>query len=194
MRAFTLIELLIVVAIIAILAAIAVPNFLEAQTRAKVSRAKADIRTLVTATEAYRVDHTNYPDPSDENGVQQPPGSFTPLIFETKTSTQITTPIAYITSRLDDPFPNPNGENSLFHFSTIPNIRAVINDPISLGLIETFLGTTVQYLYISQGPDLQHDPPNVLSLNPTANVYDPTNGTVSVGDIIYRGPGEGFDN
>ena len=37
-KAFTLIELLIVVAIIAILAAIAVPNLLEAQVRAKVAR------------------------------------------------------------------------------------------------------------------------------------------------------------
>jgi len=41
--AFTLIELLIVVAIIAILSAIAVPNFLEAQTRSKVSRTQADM-------------------------------------------------------------------------------------------------------------------------------------------------------
>ncbi|MBN1477342.1 prepilin-type N-terminal cleavage/methylation domain-containing protein, partial [Candidatus Sumerlaeota bacterium] len=60
-RAFTLIELLIVVAIIAILAAIAVPNFLEAQTRAKVSRVKADIRSVATALEAYIVDYNMYP-------------------------------------------------------------------------------------------------------------------------------------
>jgi len=57
---FTLIELLIVVAIIAILALIAVPNFLEAQTRAKVSRVKADLRTLATALEAYYVDWNSY--------------------------------------------------------------------------------------------------------------------------------------
>ncbi len=55
-KAFTLIELLIVVAIIAILAAIAVPNFLEAQTRAKVSRVKSDFRTMATAIETYALD------------------------------------------------------------------------------------------------------------------------------------------
>src|SRR5262245_56804115 len=61
--AFTLIELLIVVAIIAILAAIAVPNLLEAQTRAKVSRTKSDMRTLGSAIRAYEVDN-NRPIPS----------------------------------------------------------------------------------------------------------------------------------
>ena len=58
---FTLIELLIVVAIIAILAAIAVPNLLEAQVRSKVSRAKADMRSLATGIEAYAVDYNRPP-------------------------------------------------------------------------------------------------------------------------------------
>lgn len=84
-RAFTLIELLIVVAIIAILAAIAVPNFLEAQIRAKVSRAKSDMRTMATGLELYRVDQNRYPD------------LFTRIRV-------ITTPISYISSIPRDVF------------------------------------------------------------------------------------------
>ena len=53
---FTLIELLVVVAIISILASIALPNFLEAQTRSKVARVKADLRTLAGAIEMYITD------------------------------------------------------------------------------------------------------------------------------------------
>src|SRR5438309_5491967 len=61
LKAFTLIELLIVVAIIAILAAIAVPNFLEAQTRSKVARCKADLRSVIMAMESYRIDNNWVP-------------------------------------------------------------------------------------------------------------------------------------
>src|SRR3989304_532510 len=53
---FTLIELLIVIAIILILIAIALPNFLEAQARAKLARARADMRSLGTAIEAFRTE------------------------------------------------------------------------------------------------------------------------------------------
>ena len=89
---FTLIELLIVVAIIAILAAIAVPNFLEAQVRAKVSRAKADLRTIATGIESYAVDY-NAPPPNPD-----PQDGFNVTPF------QLTTPVAYLSSRPTDPF------------------------------------------------------------------------------------------
>jgi prepilin-type N-terminal cleavage/methylation domain-containing protein len=46
---FTLIELLIVIAIILILISIALPNFLEAQERARVARAKGNLRSIATA-------------------------------------------------------------------------------------------------------------------------------------------------
>jgi type II secretion system protein G len=93
---FTLIELLIVVAIIGILAAIAVPNFLNAQMRARVSRAVADERNLATALESYKIDNNHYPPASLADG-------------NTRTSVfarwaRLTTPVSYMASVPDDPF------------------------------------------------------------------------------------------
>ncbi len=51
-RGFTLIELMIVVAIIGILAAIAIPNFMRFQARARQSEAKANLKAVFTATKA----------------------------------------------------------------------------------------------------------------------------------------------
>lgn len=59
--AFTFIELLVVVSTIAILAAIAVPNFLEAQVRSKTAHTRTQIVAVAEAMEAYYADHLGYP-------------------------------------------------------------------------------------------------------------------------------------
>jgi general secretion pathway protein G len=64
-RAFTLIELMIVVAIIGILAAILIPNFLHARSEAASSACEGNLKQIATALEAYAVD----------NGGQYPPST-----------------------------------------------------------------------------------------------------------------------
>ena len=57
---FTLIELMIVIAIIGILAAIAIPQFSAYRVRSYNSAAQADLRNAATAQEAYYVDESSY--------------------------------------------------------------------------------------------------------------------------------------
>ena len=59
-KGFTLIELMIVVAIIGILAAIAIPNFLNYQCKSKQSEAKQSLGTLAKNEEAYFAEHDTY--------------------------------------------------------------------------------------------------------------------------------------
>jgi type IV pilus assembly protein PilA len=59
-KGFTLIELMIVVAIIGILAAIAIPNFVKFQCRSKQSEAKGNLKALYVAQESYRAEFDTY--------------------------------------------------------------------------------------------------------------------------------------
>ena len=215
---FTLIELLIVIAIIAILALIAIPNFLEAQTRSKVSRAKADMRSLSLAVEAYQVDNNTYiqsicpdtdPELAPENGGQAyyPNGATDSWGWYGR----LTTPVAYITSIPLDPFGKPLGKSwtgskstNVYHFysgngQSYPSLPAALPG--------YFNAPRTMWLLISQGPNLLTDTEvdhggadcyMLFNPLPAGNhpeddswlgvFYDPTNGTISFGDI-YRWSG-----
>jgi len=164
-NAFTLIELLIVVAIIAILAGIAVPNLLEAQVRAKVATVKADMRTIETALGAYVTDHNRYP-----ASALVPP--FLRLL-------PLTTPVAYITTLPQDIFGRTGfGPFRNYTYGAMP------------------IDEESRWAMISVGPDGDRDSDPVefypgwddTLFENTASVfnyirYDPTNGTVSDGDV-----------
>jgi len=74
---FTLIEVMVVVVILGILAAVVVPNIMSKPDEARVSRAKQDVRALEAALNNYRLDNYSYP--STEQGlsalVQKPNGT-----------------------------------------------------------------------------------------------------------------------
>lgn len=204
LRAFTLIELLIVVAIIAILAAIAVPNFLEAQTRAKVSRAQADIRTLVIGLAAYRVDTNRIPNDGDD---------VDPIdtdLWDTRIGLRpLTTPIAYITSipaapasfinELNDP-----GSQERFGYEWATTRFVADGDLVVGGGGAGYMPSeATQYWIAWGGPDRLLDFPDfrrpgdgdapgngftIPEIAERARYYDPTNGTISTGDIVRWGP------
>ncbi len=181
--AFTLIELLIVVAIIGILAAIAVPNFLNAQIRAKVARAEADQRSIGTALEAYQLDNNAYP-----IGQAQPGDGFG--------LDKLTSPTPYMSSLPTDPF-EFKGEVTAGGFgwfpAVIPNYVYLYHKGGSQSLSRDYFYNIGQLQSPNAAPPRIVDKWQLRSLGPNgqgdyALAYDPSNGLNSIGDICRFGP------
>jgi prepilin-type N-terminal cleavage/methylation domain-containing protein len=180
-KAFTLIELLIVIAIILILIAIALPNFLEAQMRAKVARVRGDMRTIAHAMNTYYLDFRIYPTDHDPDDYSQ------------RGLYQLTTPLKYLTKVPEDAF-NTRGSGI--------NIGEPFFEMASTGIspvIARFRSQKVHaFAVFSHGPDNADDfddndrwpfcgspipcPRAMGYLN-----YGPTNGTRSRGDLVQTG-------
>lgn len=192
---FTLIELLIVVAIIAILAAIAVPNFLEAQTRAKTTRVLADLRSVATALETYKIDTNHYPFDFASD-----------VWYAYYLNLGLTTPVNYISNAnmLQDVFAQHlsganNGVLRRFRYKALAETWMSQSRPgipwSSLpgqnapGIVR---GKEVHgaYMLVSKGPDKSTGPlPAGYADGNGVNdflwqLYNATNGTLSRGDII----------
>lgn len=152
--AFTLIELLIVVAIIGILAAIAVPNFLNAQARAKIARSYADIKAINTALEIFRLDKNvllvDFWDDDTTIGQERMKEVFNSVGGKgqndrggtTGILAPLTSPIAYMSSIPQDPFAAFKGEAVTgFNDTTSTLIAADQLQPVT-------------YLYFDNDPEI----------------------------------------
>jgi len=185
-RGFTLIELLVVIAIILILIAIALPNFLEAQIRAKVAKASADLRTVSTALYSYYLDFGIFP------------GDHDPTDYSQKGLFQLTSPIAYLTQLPTQTFTDQSsglGDPLDDEFGLEMGSTGLRPLTASLGLKPPF--NINAYVVYNYGPDAFDN----VSANdrwpfprsPSGcgdsflTSYSATNGTKSLGDILEFG-------
>lgn len=116
-RGFTLIEIMVVVVILAILAALIVPRIMSRPDEARVIAAQQDIRTIVQALKLYRLDNQRYPSTEQGLAALVKPPSVPPLAPNWKTG-------GYLERMPKDPWGNPyqylnpglRGEIDVFSF------------------------------------------------------------------------------
>ena len=184
---FTLIELLIVVAIIGILAAIAVPNFLNAQIRAKIAGAEADMKSVGSAIEMYRLDNNRYPRTYTLGCYAGPcEGAQMPRFVRLS---KLTTPISYLAGVPEDKF---NTTQLRVDSSEVlntypywePNFADGYRTPTGLGMhFPDQRKPNGIWALMSYGPDGDFEAAGGGDLAP----FEVSNGLTSNGDIMRFG-------
>ena len=175
-RAFTLIELLIVVAIIGILAAIAVPNFMNARLRAAVARSEADMKAAIDALEMYRMDN----------------GKYIRTMAGASELFQLTTPIAYLNSAPRDYFLKEHTKGKDYNIDSTSDSWDYTGSDLGwhgrpphayvlggFGPARDSNGAQLEWAF--KGPD-RWDPQFFRN-----QIYNPSNGLVSSGGIVHYG-------
>lgn len=193
-RGFTFVELTLVVTIVALLAVIAIPNFLEARVRSAVSRSKSDLALVKMGIEAYRLENRAYPLNS------------TPGVASTTDLVVLTTPIAYMPNLPPDIFttanagrgrvdhPPPKIPPASFHYLNAHQINGEAGLKYANEGSQLFRGYVAVLLWgIGPGTPYPAPPdknPTKISADGVAELipYDPTNGTTSPGDIYSPVP------
>lgn len=209
-RGLSVVELLTLIAIIAILASIAAPNYMTAHTRSSVSRANADLRAISVALGAYHVETNKYPwcaryDSAFAFGSRSD-------FQDTRVATleRLTTPISYLSSSQSflDPF-NPNGQYEGVTETTLEDLPIGANGkPVTYyrytarnkvdtsGWYQTqihdvdpswwFLqsaGPDQKFFWTFQMLNTQATDTPLNRSNCSRLIYNPTNGTTSYGSI-----------
>ncbi len=209
-RGFTLIELLIVIAIILILIAIALPNFLEAQIRARLTSARGCLHTYRTANEAYFSDFGIHA-PDVDGGERESSTNFPWInlwqlnrgvscgnLGELCTFIMLTTPIKYINDLCYDPFLEQRNDPNVGKSYSLPEYTTYLSG----GRLRKEWGNTfgLRYMILSRGADLDSDANDYEEiwrhLGPHRHhgtlypvIYSPTNGTKSDGDLVVTNRG-----
>lgn len=210
-----MIELLLAAAIVAILAAIAIPNFLEKQTRSHLAGLRADMRRIGVALDNYKVEQEMYPVDFTTVALSKsvlgrqinfvrPITSGFDQFFLRWALTPLTTPVAYLPSlpasgseAVGSKHSNGSsfmydGKNRGPEYATSDYLgkNLSINNPGFPFFCSPEVGWSPvrKWRLRDPGPDRWFNNQETRSEPYYQLLYDPSNGTVSSGDIVRWGP------
>jgi general secretion pathway protein G len=208
-RGFTLIELLIVIAIILILIAIALPNFLEAQQRARLTSTRACLHMYMQSNEAYYTDfNIHIPDVDGGEREKTTRQSWANLFginrgircdgSELCSYMMLTTPIPYTKTLCYDPFLEQQGDSTIGKNISLPEYTTYFSGGVQR--VEYGKRYGLRYVFLSRGPDLDQDANSYDGVfehlgrhthheSHTPVIYSPTNGSKSDGDLVTSNRG-----